>query len=114
MTKFYEVSGHNNLGDLVAMIVTADNSVQAKRKFIKGDLIPYFEGYDNSDWNMDELSTEHLVKLDHYKPNDNFNILRALILQYDRVFNTLNDLELSKQNYSDEQLRLYLATGEID
>lgn len=116
MKKYYEVSGESNLGDIVSMIVTADTPQKAKQGFIDGDcLIPYFEGYDNSDWDIDKLNAKRLAKLDRFNPNDNFNLLQTLIFDYNWTFYDVNQVPvLDKDHYSDEKLREYLATGEIE
>ena len=91
MTKFYQVQGKDNLDDWVTMIVTASNATQAKRKFIKGDLIDYFAGYDNSDWQIEDLHAKHLVKLDNFDSHDSFHIVKTLIFDYDWSFSDIDD-----------------------
>lgn len=116
MTKFYQVQGKDNLDDWVTMIVTANNATQAKRKFIKGNLIDYFAGYDNSDWQIEDLHAKHLVKLDNFDSNDSFHIVKTLIFDYDWSFSDINDnvLTLNRNNYSDQILEHYLKTGEVE
>ena len=82
--KYYEASVDN---DNFA-VVEATSSGQAKYKYIQGDVVPFFAGYDNSDCDFTEVRVRRLKKLDKFEPDDS--------------------------NYSDESLRNYLKYGAVE
>lgn len=107
--KYYEASVDN---DNFA-VVEATSSGQAKYKYIQGDVVPYFEGYDNSDCEFTAVRVRRLKKLDNFEPDDDFNILKTLINQYGWTFGD-GFSELDDSNYSDESLRNYLKYGAVE
>lgn len=108
--KYYEASVDN---DNFA-IVEAASSGQAKYKYIQGDVIPYFQGYDNSEIPFADIRVIRRKKLDRFDPDDDFNILKTLINEYGWEFTDGFATCLYADNYSDENLRHYIKSGEID
>ena len=107
--KYYEASVDN---DNFA-VVEATSPGQAKYKYIQGDVVPYFEGYDNSGCEFTEVRVRRLKKIDQFGPDDDFNILKTLINEYGWTFGDgFGDLDDS--NYTDENLRHYLKYGDTD
>lgn len=107
--KYYEASVDN---DNFA-VVEATSPGQAKYKYIQGDVVPFFEGYDNLDCRFTEVRVRRLKKLDNFEPDDDFNILKTLINQYCWTFGD-GFCELDDSNYTDENLRHYLEYGDVD
>ena len=107
--KYYEASVDN---DNFA-VVEATSPGQAKYKYIQGDVAPFFEGDDNSDFSFTKVRVRRLKKLDNFEPDDDFNILKTLITQYSWTFSD-GFCELDDSNYSDESLRHYLEYGDVD
>ena len=107
--KYYEASVDN---DNFA-VVEATSPGQAKYKYIQGDVVPFFEGYDNLDRGFTEVRVRRLKELDNFEPNDTFNILKTLINQYGWAFGD-GFCELDDSSYSDESLRHYLEYGDVE
>lgn len=107
--KYYEASVDN---DNFA-VVEATSPGQAKYKYIQGDVVPYFEGDDNSGCEFTEVHVRRLKKLDNFEPDDDFNILKTLITQYGWAFGD-GFCELDDSSYSDKNLRHYLEYGDVD
>ena len=107
--KYYEASVDN---DNFA-VVEATSSGQAKYKYIQGDVVPFFEGDDNSDCEFTEVRVRRLKKLDNFEPDDTFNILKTLITHYSWTFSD-GFCELDDSSYSDESLRHYLEYGDVE
>lgn len=107
--KYYEASVDN---DNFA-VVEATSPGQAKYKYIQGDVVPFFAGYDNSDCDFTEVRVRRLKKLDKFEPDDDFNILKTLITQYSWTFGD-GFCELDDSNYSDQKLRNYLEYGSVE
>ena len=107
--KYYEVSVDN---DNFA-VVEATSPGQAKYKYIQGDVVPFFAGYDNSDCDFTEVRVRRLKKLDKFEPDDDFNILKTLITQYSWTFGD-GFCELDDSSYSDDSLRHYLEYGDVE
>lgn len=108
--KYYEASVDN---DNFA-VVEATSPGQAKYKYIQGDVVPFFKGYDNSDCEFTEVRVRRLKELDQFEPDDDFNILKVLINQYGWTFEDgFCGLDLDDSNYSDENLRHYLKYGDF-
>lgn len=110
--KYYEVIPTNSE---FRQIVLAGNKREAKEKFKNDQPIPYFEGWDNSDWPDSELSVIRRPEIDQFSPEDNFNIIKTLILKCDWNMMDVDDAykTLTKENYTDEKLRHYLHGGEV-
>lgn len=102
-------------GDDPYSIVLAKTVGQAKSKFIKGKTIHFFEGWYNGDYDFTDLKARRIKSLDGIKPDDDFHILKALILKDDWRFQTASDPYeyLDQDNYTDKRLRRYLKTGEV-
>ena len=107
--KYYEVSVDN---DNFA-VVEATSPGQAKYKYIQGDVVPYFEGDDNSGCEFTEVRVRRLKKLDNFEPDDDFHILKTLIKEYGWTFSD-GFCELDDSSYSDESLRHYLEYGDVE
>lgn len=107
--KYYEASVDN---DNFA-VVEATSPGQAKYKYIQGDVVPFFEGYDNLDCGFTEVRVRRLKKLDRFEPDDDFHILKTLIKEYDWTFGD-GFRELDAESYSDKNLRHYLEYGDVD
>ena len=107
--KYYEASVDN---DNFA-VVEATSPGQAKYKYIQGDVVPFFEGDDNSYCEFTEVRVRRLKKLDNFEPNDTFNILKTLINQYGWAFGD-GFCELDDSSYSDKNLRHYLEYGDVE
>lgn len=112
MRKYYYVSTSTGIN----MVVNARNEHEAKNKFIHGDVIDYYQGWDNSDWKPSELNVKRVEKLDKFDEHDSFHIIKYLISNYNCEFEDIEDsyLTLNKKNYSDERLRKYLKGGYVD
>ena len=107
--KYYEASVDN---DNFA-VVEATSPGQAKNKFINGNVVLFFAGYDNFDCEFTEVRVRRLKELDNFEPNDTFNILKTLINQYGWAFGD-GFCELDDSSYSDESLRHYLEYGDVE
>lgn len=112
MRKYYYVSTNTDIN----MVVNAKNPHVAKNKFIHGDVIDYYQGWDNSDWTPSKLSVTRLKKLDKFDEHDSFHIIKCLINDYGYEFGDIENeaLTLNKNNYSDVRLRRYLKGGYVD
>lgn len=115
--RYYVVTGMDKQTNAVASaIVLAENPTRAKTKFIHGETIPYFEGWDNSEWPYAKLKAHRLKSLSYYQPNNTFSILKALILEEGWTFNSVDDNHkyLDKNNFSPVLLKHYIDTGTIN
>lgn len=114
--KYYEVypAGYDDPCEIA--VVLAENSGKAKSKYLNGDVIPYFSGYDNSGYEFTDLRARRLDKLDEFKSDDSFNIIKTLILKYYWEFCSVidNSTVLTSDNFTDKRLREYLKIGDID
>ena len=108
--KYYEVS----VDDDNFAVIEATSPGQAKYKYIQGDAIPYFQGYDNSECPFTDVRVRRLKKLDNFEPDDDFNILKTVINEYGWEFTDGFSSCLYADNYSDENLRHYIKYGEIE
>lgn len=113
MPKYYSV---DPIDEGLGALVIADNAEQAKENFISGHVVPYFEGWDNTTFEKDELTTKRTPKIDQYHPTDNFHILKIMICEYNWMFYDIEDYDktLNKSNYTDEKLKHYLKGGHVD
>lgn len=114
--KYYEVYpvGYDDPYEIA--VVLAENSGKAKSKYLKGDVIPYFSGYDPSGCEFTDLRVRRLKKLDEFKPDDSFNIIKTLILKcyWDFYSATNNKVVLTLDNFTDKKLKEYLKSGDIN
>lgn len=107
--KYYEASVDNDN----FVVVEATSPGQAKNKFINGNVVPFFAGYDNFDCEFTEVRVRRLKKLDRFEPDDYFHILKTLIKEYGWTFSD-GFCELDDSSYSDESLRHYLEYGDVE
>ncbi|WP_302582765.1 hypothetical protein [Lactobacillus intestinalis] len=114
--KYYEVypAGYDDPYEIA--VVLAENSGKAKSKYLNGETIPYFSGFDPSGCEFTDLRSRRLNKLDGLKPDDSFNIIKTLILEYywDFYSATDNIVALTSDNFTNKRLREYLKMGDID
>lgn len=114
--KYYEVypAGYDSPDEIA--IVLAKNPGKSKSKYLSGDVIPYFSGFDHSGYEFTDLRSKRLSKLDRFKPDDSFNIIKTLILECCWEFCSVidNRTVLTSDNFTDKRLREYLKMGDIN
>lgn len=113
MPKYYAIDPIN---EGLGALVIANNAREAKENFISGHVIPYFDGWDNTGFEKDKLTAKRTDKIDKYQPDDNFHILKTMIVDYNWMFYDVEDdyKTLNKTNFSDARLKHYLKGGHVD
>lgn len=111
MPKYYYVHD-KDYNRAANAIVTAENANQARSKYVNNDVIPYFRGWDNSDFDYTEVYANRVLKLDQFQPDDTFNILKTLVTQYNWIFYDADDNPvITPDNYTDIKLKNYLSNN---
>lgn len=115
--RYYAVTGiDKSSNNSFTAIVEAPTPSKAKTQFIKGHTIPYFEGWDNSEWTYPELRARLLKSISLCEPNDSFRILKTLILDDGWSFSSVDDESetINKSNFSNSRLKRYLEIGSLE